>query len=88
MGGDPVAHPRRILVAALVEPAVLVTAARRVGLGLGVTQQHQTAHGILESLCVQNNLRARVENKVTSAGQVQKRDEIGTNRHRALELLF
>jgi hypothetical protein len=66
MGGDPVADLRGILVATLVEPAVLVTAARRVGLGLGVTQQHQTAHGILESLRVQDNLQAPAEDKVTS----------------------
>ena len=70
MGGDPVADLRRILVAALVEAAILVTAARRVGLGLGVTQQHQTAHGILESFHVQNNLQAPVEDKVTGAGLV------------------
>jgi hypothetical protein len=50
MGGHPVADLGGILVAAVIEPAVLVTAARRVGLGLGVTQQQQTAHGILESL--------------------------------------
>ena len=59
-----------ILVAAVVEAAILVTAARRVGLGLGVTQQHQTAHGILESLRVQNNLQAPVEDKVTRARSV------------------
>lgn len=52
MGGHPVADFGGILVAAVVEPAVLVTAARRVSLGLGVTQQHQTAHGTLESLRV------------------------------------
>ncbi|MEY9753872.1 hypothetical protein ABIE73_001267 [Bradyrhizobium yuanmingense] len=70
MGRDPVSHPRGILVAAVVEPAVLVTAARCVGLGLGVTQQHQTAHGILESFHVQDNLQAPVEDKVTRARTV------------------
>jgi hypothetical protein len=39
--------------------------------GLGVTQQHQTAHGILESLRVQDNVQdnpeAPVEDKATSA---------------------
>src|ERR1700730_4224976 len=41
---DPAADFRGILVAALVEPAVLITTGRSVGLGLGMTQQHQTAH--------------------------------------------
>src|SRR3954454_6362855 len=67
MGGHPVADLGGILVAAVVEPAVLVTAAGRVGLGLGVTQQHQTAHGTLESLRAQNNLQVPVEGKVTRA---------------------
>ncbi|WP_244621270.1 hypothetical protein FJN17_34535 [Bradyrhizobium symbiodeficiens] len=67
MGGHPIADPGGILMAAVVEAAILVTAARRVGLGLGVTQQHQTAHGILESFHVQNNLQAPVEDKVTGA---------------------
>jgi hypothetical protein len=67
MGGDPVPDLSRVLVAAVVEAAILVTAARRVSLGLGVTQQHQTAHGILESFHVQNNLQVPVEDKVTSA---------------------
>ena len=53
--------------AAIIEPAVLIATAWRVRLGLGVTQQHQTAHGILESFHVQNNLQAPVEDKVTSA---------------------
>jgi hypothetical protein len=57
MAGDPVAHLRGILVAAVVEPAILVAAAWRVSLGLGVTQQHQTAHGILESFPVQDSLK-------------------------------
>lgn len=70
MGGDPVPDLRGILVAAVVEAAILVTAARRVRLGLGVTQQHQTAHGIPESLHVQNNLQAAAEDKVTSARSV------------------
>ena len=34
-----------IPVAARIKPAVLVAARRCVGFGLGVTQQHQTAHG-------------------------------------------
>jgi hypothetical protein len=67
MSGDPVADLCGILLATLVEPPVLVAAAWRVSLGLGVTQQHQTAHGILESLRVQNNLQAPVEGKVTRA---------------------
>ncbi|BAL75604.1 hypothetical protein S23_23910 [Bradyrhizobium cosmicum] len=74
MAGDPVADPGRVLVAAVVEAAILVTAARRVGLGLGVTQQHQTAHGILESLYVQDiqmdHLQAPAEGKVTTARTV------------------
>jgi hypothetical protein len=57
MGGDPVADLCGIPLTAIVEPAILVAAARRVSLSLGVTQQHQTAHGILESLRVQDNLK-------------------------------
>ncbi|GEC43820.1 hypothetical protein BJA01nite_14620 [Bradyrhizobium japonicum] len=70
MGGEPIPDLRGVLVAAVVEATILVTAARRVSLGLGVTQQHQTAHGILESLRVQNNLQAPVEDKVTRARSV------------------
>jgi hypothetical protein len=74
MGGDPVADLSGIALAAVVEPAVLVATARRVSLGLGVTQQHQTAHGILESFHVQNNLQAAVEDKVTNAGYCFEHD--------------
>jgi hypothetical protein len=88
MAGDPVAHLGGIPVAAVVEPAVLVTAARRVSLCLGVTQQHQTAHGILESIPVQNNLQAPVEDKVTGARLGITRDQIRTNRRRALVCHF
>jgi hypothetical protein len=34
-------------VATVVQPAVLIAARRRVVFGLGVTQQHQTAHGAI-----------------------------------------
>ena len=42
---DPAADLGGIAPAAVVETAVLVLPRRRVGLGLGMTQQHQTAHG-------------------------------------------
>ena len=45
MPADPGADGGGIQPAALVETAVLVMARRRVVFGLGVTQQHQTAHG-------------------------------------------
>jgi hypothetical protein len=45
MPADPGANFGRIVMAAMVKPAVFVAAAWRVGFGLGVTQQHQTAHG-------------------------------------------
>jgi len=62
MAGDPAAD-LRVLAATVVEPAVLIAAARRVGLGLGVTQQHQTAHGAISivqilRINVQTGLRA------------------------------
>jgi hypothetical protein len=34
-------------VAAMVQPAVLIAARRCVVFGLGVTEQHQTAHGAI-----------------------------------------
>ena len=68
MAADPAADLGGVLAAAVVEATVLVTAARRVGLGLGVTQQHQTAHGDSRiRYSVQINLQAPVEDKVTSA---------------------
>jgi hypothetical protein len=33
------------MAAAAIEPTVLIAAARRIVFGLGVPQQHQTAHG-------------------------------------------
>ena len=47
MPGDPAADFGGVTPAAVVEPAVLIAAARRVVFGLGVTQQHQTAHGAI-----------------------------------------
>jgi hypothetical protein len=47
MLGDPAADLRGIAPAPLVEPAVLIAARRCIGFGLGVTQQHQTAHGTI-----------------------------------------
>ena len=44
MPADPAADVGGIEPAALVETAVLVMARRCVVFGLGVTQQHQTAH--------------------------------------------
>ena len=47
MRGHPAADLGGIAPAAVVETAVLVAAARCVVFGLGVTQQHQTAHGAI-----------------------------------------
>jgi hypothetical protein len=47
MPRDPAADFGGVLAAAVVETAVLIAAAGRVVLGLGVTQQHQTAHGAI-----------------------------------------
>jgi hypothetical protein len=63
MGGEPIPDLRGILVAAVVEATILVTAARRVSLGLGVTQQHQTAHGILESFASRIIYRRRLRTR-------------------------
>jgi glycine/D-amino acid oxidase-like deaminating enzyme len=43
----PAADIDGIGAAAVIEAAVMVLAAGRVGFGLGVTQQHQTAHGAI-----------------------------------------
>ena len=70
-GADPAAMAE---AAALVETAVLVMARRRVVFGLGVTQQHQTAHGRdLDSVLVWTNLQAHVPEMVTSAAAVRKK---------------
>ena len=45
MPADPAADFGGVAPAAVVEAAVMVLARGRVSLGLGVTQQHQTAHG-------------------------------------------
>ena len=47
MMADPAADFGGIMAAAIVEPAVLIAARRRVVFGLGMTQQHQTAHGAI-----------------------------------------
>jgi hypothetical protein len=49
---DPAADLRGVGAATLIQSAVLIAAARRVALGLGVTQQHQTAHDNLDSFQV------------------------------------
>ena len=70
MAADPAADLGGVVVAAVVEPAVLIAAARRVGFGLGVTQQHQTAHGAISIRfrSVMINVQARLaQDKVTSA---------------------
>ena len=45
MLADPATDFGSVTTAAVVELAVFIAAARRVVLGLGVPQQHQTAHG-------------------------------------------
>jgi hypothetical protein len=48
---DEAADLGGILQPALVKPTILIAAGWRVALGLGVTQQHQTAHWrILDSV--------------------------------------
>ena len=47
MPRNPAADFGGVMPAAVVEPAILIAAARRVVFGLGVTQQHQTAHGAI-----------------------------------------
>jgi hypothetical protein len=44
---DKAADLGGIAAAAVVEPSVHIAATGRVMLGLGVTQQHQTAHGAI-----------------------------------------
>jgi hypothetical protein len=44
MSADPAADIGRIPPSALVESAILIAARGRIALGLGMTQQHQTAH--------------------------------------------
>jgi len=44
MAADPAADLGGVLCSALIETAVLVPAGGCVVFGLGVTQQHQTAH--------------------------------------------
>jgi hypothetical protein len=45
MPADPAADFSGVLPAAVVEAAVTVLARGRISLSLGVTEQHQTAHG-------------------------------------------
>jgi hypothetical protein len=74
MPADPGSDGGGIQPSALVETAVLVMARRRVVFGLGVTQQHQTAHGRdLDSVLVWINLQAHARDKVTSAATVRKK---------------
>jgi len=47
MRGDPAADFDSVAAAAIIEPAVLIPPGRRLSLGLGVAQQHQTAHGAI-----------------------------------------
>jgi hypothetical protein len=47
MPADPAADLCGLRPATFVEPAVLITSAGRFVFGLGVTQQHQTAHGAI-----------------------------------------
>ena len=74
MPADPAADLGGIAPAAIVEPAVLVAARRRVGFGLGVTQQHQTAHGAI-SIRLEPGLmyKPELKDKVTSTGSVRKK---------------
>jgi hypothetical protein len=72
MPADKAADLGGVVAAAVVEPSVHIAAAGRVGLGLGVTQQHQTAHGAisLRFKSCRINVQAGAQDKVTSAGSV------------------
>ena len=59
MPAEPGADFGGVPVAAIVETAVLVAAGRRVGLGFGMTQQHQTAHGQQSRFVLSFNLQAQ-----------------------------
>src|ERR1700694_6035839 len=53
MPADPAADLGRVVAAALVEAAVLIAARGPGGVGVGVTQRNQPAHGVnLDSLLV------------------------------------
>jgi hypothetical protein len=78
MPTDPATDLGGVVLTALVEPPVLVATRRRLALGLGMTQQHQTAHGIV-SIRVrpgQSTIRTRLAERgnrlslATSAGRV------------------
>jgi hypothetical protein len=56
MPADPASDVGGISPSAFVEPAVLVAARGRFALGLGMTQQHQTAHE-----CRLDSFSARLE---------------------------
>src|SRR5665647_1939316 len=64
-----------VMVATLVQPAVLIAARGRVVFGLGVTQQHQTAHGAISIRFKSAGLmfQAAPPDKVTSARSVRKK---------------
>ena len=71
MPADPAADFGGIEPATVVQPAVLVAARGRVSFGLGVTQQHQTAHGrnldSFQACGSAINVQAHDQDKVTSA---------------------
>ena len=69
MAADPAADFGGIAAAAIVQPAVLIAARRRFVFGLGVTQQHQTAHGAISIRFKSGGLMYKLlrQDKVTSA---------------------
>src|SRR5882672_8187587 len=74
MPADPAADGGGVEPAAVVETPILVLPRGRVIFGLGMTQQHQTAHGRdLDSVLVWINLQAHARDKVTSAAAVRKK---------------
>jgi len=74
MLADPATDLGSVTTAAAVEPAVFIAATRRVVLGLGVPQQHQTAHGASRFGSVSRiNVQTDAQDKVTSARSILKK---------------
>jgi hypothetical protein len=68
MPADPATDLGRVVASTVVEPAVLITACWCVIFGLGVPEQHQTAHrGSRFGSSTQIYVQTNAQDKVTSA---------------------
>ena len=65
MPADPAADFGGVLAATVIKAAIAVAARWRVDLGLGVTQQHQTAHGGISIRFGPINVQVLSQDKVT-----------------------